>query len=174
MGNLSILETGISRIEIEEMETLMKSVDPFELIQSNRALGFKRGYNYGKYNEQLFEMAIDYVRGSWKETGDIIPSMAGLARYLSVTQGTLCNWKNDISKPEFKILTECLDSEQERITLNKGGSGEMSATIAKLVLAKHGYHDKSELAGFGGGPIETRNWTTTIVDPGKIENDAGN
>jgi hypothetical protein len=45
----------------------------------------------------------------------------------------------------------------------KGLSGDFNSAIAKLVLGKHGYHDRVESTGADGGPIQNK-WTIEIVD----------
>ena len=41
-------------------------------------------------------------------------------------------------------MLDCLMSHQARTALNEGASGGWSCVVAKLILAKHGYHDKHE------------------------------
>jgi len=170
MNNLVVINTLATNLEAEEQETLQKSISPFELIQSNRVLKYKSGYNPGKYNAQIYEMTCDYAEGRWHNAGDQFPSIVGLARYLKVSDRTIHNWRADVTKPEFSDIVDVLLSEQERIAFNKGSTGEMQSVITKIILTHRGYHDRVEHAGIGGGPIDMQ-WTTIIVDP-KLEDNA--
>lgn len=92
----------------------------------------------------------------WDQEGDVIPSIAGLALFLGVSRETVHTWRH-----EFEAFSDTLSrllSMQERITLNKGLTGDFTAPISKLVLHNHGYSDKAEstntLQGSNGGPIQ--------------------
>jgi hypothetical protein len=93
-----------------------------------------------KYNQDVFEKARDYVEGGYEELEQVIPSGAGLARHLGIARRTLFRWRDDF--PEFGELLEGMNSEQEMKCLNMGLNGTFTPVITKLILAKHGYHDK--------------------------------
>ena len=44
-------------------------------------------------------------------------------------------------------MLDALNELQERAMLNGGASGQINSSIAKLVLAKHGYHDRVDVDG---------------------------
>lgn len=71
-----------------------------------------------------------------------LPTKGGLARYLGVNRDTLYQWSKD--HPEFSDIMESLGAKQEDELINKGLSGDYNPTIAKVLLTKHGYHDKQE------------------------------
>lgn len=105
-----------------------------------------------KYTDQTCQQARDYIENYDKEE-DMIPSIAGLAVYLGVSRETIYDWASQEEKQDFSdILTQLL-ATQERILIGKGLSGKFNSTITKLVLGKHGYSEKKELSGDGGGPI---------------------
>lgn len=71
-----------------------------------------------------------------------IPTKGGLARYLGVSRDTLYEWAKQ--HEAFSDIMEWLGSEQEDRLINNGLSGAYNPTIAKLLLAKHGYSEKIE------------------------------
>lgn len=71
-----------------------------------------------------------------------IPTKGGLARYLGVSRDTLYEWSTQ--HEDFSDIMEWLGSEQEDRLINNGLSGSYNPTIAKLLLAKHGYSEKIE------------------------------
>lgn len=95
-----------------------------------------------KYSEEIQALADNYVDGGFIESGDIVPSRAGLALELNVSRETLTNWSN--SHSDFLGTLERLSFLQERISLNGGLKGDLNSTIVKLLLANHGYSEKSE------------------------------
>jgi len=96
-----------------------------------------------KYTPELVAEAKRYL-DQYAEEGDMIPSVAGLAVLLGVRRETCHVWAKEEGKEEFSnILGEIL-AKQERVLINKGLSGEFNSNITKLVLGKHGYHDKTD------------------------------
>ena len=69
-----------------------------------------------------------------------IPTKGGLARYLGVSRDTLYDWSSKYE--EFSYIMEQVSAEQEERLINNGLSGDYNPTIAKVLLTKHGYHDK--------------------------------
>ena len=96
-----------------------------------------------KYNEQMQAHADRYVF-DFNEQGDVIPSNAGLCCWLGISRSTLHEWSNTYA--EFSSTLEAIQSKQETMTLNKALVGEFNSTIAKLVLANHGYSDRQDIA----------------------------
>lgn len=95
-----------------------------------------------KYNAELQAKADEYVLFGYEEQGDLIPSLAGLCCYLGVVRSTAHDWRG--KHPEFSGTLEAIEVKQENIALNGALAGRLNATIAKLVLANHGYSDKIE------------------------------
>ena len=96
-----------------------------------------------KYGDDIQAKADAYVDGGFIESGDVVPSRAGLALELRVSRETLTNWER--VHPEFLGTLERLSWLQERISLNGGLKGELNSTIVKLLLANHGYSDRQEI-----------------------------
>jgi hypothetical protein len=95
------------------------------------------------YGDNILKMARGYLT-SFKDMGDVVPSIAGLACVLGVTRETCRAWSNDPSKAEFSAILEELAQRQERELLNNGLAGNFNAPITKMMLTKHGYSDKVE------------------------------
>ena len=120
-----------------------------------------------KYTPDLLEKAEDYLI-NYSESGDVIPSIEGLAEHLDVSRTCLYTWRSQADKIEFSYILDKLLEKQARVLINQGLKGEFNAAIAKLALGKHGYHDKqsTELSGPDGGAIESNvKWSILPVTP---------
>ena len=93
-----------------------------------------------KYNEDIQARADDYLQ-TYDSEGDVIPSIEGLSLRLGIARSTLYDWKSQDGHPISDTL-ELILAKQASLTLNKGLDTTFNATISKLVLANHGYHDK--------------------------------
>ena len=119
------------------------------------------------YSRELLEKAEAYVAGDYDciyKHG--IPSHLGICEALRISKTTLYEWASDEGKKEFSdILAQCL-AIQHNLLIGKGLSGDFNAAITKLVLGKHGYHEKVDQAvtGADGGPVKTdMTWTIKVV-----------
>lgn len=90
-------------------------------------------------NDELRAKAREYLFG-YEVQGDVIPSVAGLACWLGVSKSSIYLYGEQC--PEFSETLQAIQAKQETVTLNKGMTGDFNSTIAKLVLANHGYSDK--------------------------------
>ena len=88
---------------------------------------------------ELKEKARRYIF-DFEEQGDVIPSAAGLACWLGVSKSTIYLYGEKDS--DFSDTLDAIQTKQESLTLNRGMTGVFNSTIAKLVLANHGYSDK--------------------------------
>ena len=120
-----------------------------------------------KYTPELLEKAELYLT-DYKNSGDVIPSIEGLAEYLDVSRTCLYTWRDQADKVDFSYILSKLLEKQARVLINEGLKGEFNAAIAKLALGKHGYHDKqsTELSGPDGAAIKIKDvsFTFTPVD----------
>ena len=94
-----------------------------------------------KYNKDTIQKALEYIENH-KNYGDPVPIAAGLACELGVSKKTLYNWADE--HKDFLHTLDLLQSKQERMLAGGALEGELQATIAKLMLANHGYSDKQE------------------------------
>lgn len=88
-----------------------------------------------KANKYLFERPVD----------EVIPSIEGLADYLGITRTTIYDWESQEDKKEFSYIVEQVRHKQAKELVNKGLEGKFNASIAKVILTKHGYTDKQEI-----------------------------
>lgn len=103
--------------------------------------------------------ARDYLAGGYTIDGGVIPTVAGLACYLGVSRSTVNKWAvDDKGEGGFSDIVEGILSMQEFKLVNGGLKGDYNPTIAKLLLTKHGYSDKAEMAhehtGKDGAPMQ--------------------
>lgn len=95
-----------------------------------------------KYNEELQAKAEQYLY-DFSEQGDVVPSQAGLCCWLGIVRSTLQEW--DKIYPEFSATLGAISVKQENLALNRSLDGGFNSTIAKLLLANHGYSDAQKI-----------------------------
>jgi len=120
----------------------------------------------GRYltiNDEAKAKATQYLDTGYTDAHEVIPTIVGLAKYLGITRKTIYNWAE--ADQEFLHITERLMGEQELTLINKSLTGDLNTTISKLILGKHGYHDKTDatLSAPDGGPVAMIE--RVIVDP---------
>ena len=82
-----------------------------------------------------------------------LPSIEGLARFLQISKETIYQWEK--IHDDFSDVLHALRAEQADRLINNGLAGDYNPAIAKMLLTKHGYSDRTELSGPDGNPIET-------------------
>ena len=98
-----------------------------------------------KLTPELIQAARDYIdKDKWKDAGHVIPSVMGLNEVLNITNSTIYRWIEEGSK-EFKEILETIKEKQHRLLIEKGLMNDWNSNIVKLVLGKHGYHDKQDI-----------------------------
>ena len=124
-----------------------------------------------KYSTALLEKAQHYL-DNYEEYDEVIPSAVGLALVLDITRSTLYAWARDEDKKVFSHILDNINKKQEQVLLRKGLSNEFNSNITKLVLGKHGYHDRAQQEGTqvqviinrGGVVLKSGNDTLAIED----------
>jgi len=89
-------------------------------------------------------LADNYL-ASYETLGDKIPMLAGVAKQLNVTQRVLKLWMADDTKEGWADFVERLHDAAERVSVNRGLSGEFSPKLAQIILAQHGITEKQEV-----------------------------
>jgi hypothetical protein len=125
-----------------------------------------------EYSEAILKLADQYVTScedkiepvvsgesekftTYKEKIRVnLPTIEGLAIHLGIHKDTIYDWEKKY--PEFSDVINVLRGKQARELINKGLSGDYNPIIAKLLLTKHGYTDKSELDQTVKGSITFR------------------
>lgn len=122
------------------------------------AKGNQNRTGHNKYTPELIKKVRSYLE-NFKDFDDVIPSMVGLSRAIGIPRNTFYLWiknskdeacKDDERLHEIVQLFAQINDEQERTLLNGGLGGSFNPAIAKLVLGKHGYHDKQDSNIQGG------------------------
>lgn len=120
-----------------------------------------------EYTTAMLEKVEQYIAGGYRECGDVIPSVAGLAIELGLSRSGVYKWIEDESKPEFAELIDRLKHVQERELVNNGLSGTFHPQITKVILARHGYSEKQEIdhTSSDGSMAQKHNVTIELVKP---------
>jgi len=124
-----------------------------------------------KYSTALLEKAQHYL-DHYEEYDEVIPSAVGLALVLDITRSTLYAWARDEDKKVFSHILDNINKKQEQVLLRKGLNNEFNSNITKLVLGKHGYHDRPQqgdsqiqvIVNRGGVVLKSGNDTLAIED----------
>ena len=95
-----------------------------------------------KYSQEMVDKSYEYIN-DYEIHGDMIPSIEGLAEVLELHRDTLYDWAKQDSK-EFSDILGMLIQKQQKVLINNGLSNTFNSAITKLVLGKHGFHDKME------------------------------
>jgi len=103
------------------------------------------------YNQEILEKTQEYIDSCKdidedKEAGIKakvkLPSIEGLAYYIKVHKDTIYEWCKE--HKEFSDVINDLRAIQADRLLNNGLAGTYNPTIAKVLLTKHGYTEKTE------------------------------
>jgi len=101
------------------------------------------------YGPVLLQRAREYLQDPLvDEDGnfgwEVVHTLEGLAHRLGITTTTVQDWASQPEKPEFSVLVDQIRELQRRELLNNSLRGGFNPAIAKLMLAKHGYIDRTE------------------------------
>jgi hypothetical protein len=94
-----------------------------------------------KYSAAVQKKADDYVISL--PTGQVVHTVEGLADHLDVHRDTLYAWRDQ--HPEFSDTLDRVLKKQAVSLINNGLMGDFNSAIAKLMLANHGYRERSEV-----------------------------
>lgn len=101
------------------------------------------------FNEQILKDSWDYVKEFANDSGKgenlkvNLPTIEGLALFLEISRSTLYLWQKE--HKEFSDIIEVLQQKQATVLINNALGGHYNSTIAKVLLTKHGYTDKTEV-----------------------------
>tara|TARA_R110000868_G_scaffold267507_1_gene526807 strand:+ start:15 stop:434 length:420 start_codon:yes stop_codon:yes gene_type:complete len=95
------------------------------------------------YLPEYADIAYEYSENTWKDCGDLIPTIERLAKVLGHTVKGLRDWGNKYE--DFGASLDAIKETQKIVLFNGSLGGEYNATIAKLILsANHGMSEKTE------------------------------
>ena len=107
-----------------------------------------------KYTPELLDKCYTYLE-KWEEIGspfkDKIPSHIALSEYIGISSTYMYEWAKHEDKKEFSEILEKVNKLQQRILINGGLSNDFNSNITKLVLGKHGFHEKQDQNITGDG-----------------------
>ena len=95
-----------------------------------------------KWSKELEAQAYEYIK-DYQKHGHMIPSIEGLAIVLDLHRDTLYDWAKQDDKQFSDILGKLLNSQEFWLVQN-GLNNTFNSAITKLVLGKHGYHEKMD------------------------------
>ena len=101
------------------------------------------------FNQEIINDSWNYVQEFANDSGKgeslkvNLPTIEGLALYLEISRSTLYLWQKE--HKEFSDIIEVLQQKQATVLINNALGGHYNSTIAKVLLTKHGYTDKTEI-----------------------------
>lgn len=126
------------------------------------------------YTEDLVREAWSYAYGGWEKEGHPFPSVVGLCKVINRSRSIIYKWAQDPNKEFLDILSH-INENQELVAWEKGLTNTYNASLVKLLLGKHGYHDKQDNTHSGpdGQPIKTEStWTVLPVKSNASNSDS--
>lgn len=105
----------------------------------------RRASTYGPHKIKQANAYLDSFIDPKGRPNNVIPNISGLALAIGITRSTAYEWLKHDDKPEYKKVIDRMNCVQEDLTLKYGLTGIFNASIAKMVLGKHGYSDKAEI-----------------------------
>lgn len=95
-----------------------------------------------KYNDDLQDKADTYLH-TLEDRKEVVATAVGLAVFLDICRDTMYAW--EAKYPAFSYTLKSINTNQELKLVNGSLSGALNSNIAKLMLANHGYSDKSSV-----------------------------
>lgn len=96
------------------------------------------------YKPEILEKAKAYIQ-NYKELGDAIPMVEGLAVELGVSRDTIYDWASQEDKQEFSDIVNTLRASKSRALQNGGITKQFDGRISALLLGHEGYRDKKDI-----------------------------
>lgn len=97
-----------------------------------------------KYTEDMPDKVQGYIDG-YKEKGHPIPTIEGLSLILGISRETIYAWCKQEEKKHFSDMVEQLLATQSHELVANGLEGKFNASITKLMMHNHGYHEQSKV-----------------------------
>lgn len=130
-----------------------------------RSFGKHPGGRPPIYCDEILEKARAYIENWHKE--EALPQIASLALILGVKRETIREWAT--SHEEFSTIYSDLMAAQEKELISRGLKSEFNSPLTKLILTKHGYHDRVEQAIYTPKPGDSAPWEILPVAGRTIE-----
>lgn len=120
-----------------------------------------------KWSEELEVKALDYINNYKDLTDHSVPSVVGLCAYINIAKSTVYDW-SEKNIGQFSDIVCNLLEKQELGLINGGLSGDYNSSISKLMLTKHGYHDKLDQ----DNTSSDNSMTPVTLDTSKLSDEA--
>ncbi len=109
------------------------------------------------WTKEIQDKAWEYANGGWETQGDAVPMVVGLCSYIGRSQTSIYKWAKDEDK-QFADIVKDIGEKQQQELFNHSLRGDYNASMAKLMLTKHGYSDKVDSDVTSGGKHVKNEW----------------
>ena len=109
------------------------------------------------WSKEVEAKAWEYADGGWQSQGDAVPMVVGLCLYIDRSQSTIYEWEKHEDKQFSDIIKKIKETQQIEL-FNQSLTGKYNASMAKLMLTKHGYSDKVDSDVTSGGKTIANEW----------------
>jgi hypothetical protein len=97
-----------------------------------------------EFTDELQEQAWAYIDEYKTKHGHEFPSVVGLCAVINRGKSTIYDWAARDDN-QFSDILAAIKERGELVLLNGSLRGDLNSNIAKLVLGKHGYHERQEV-----------------------------
>lgn len=105
----------------------------------------KRGFGRPtKVTPELISKAWEYVRQTGEFSYQLVPTIEGLSLAIKVDRTTIYDWEKNDANAEFSNIVKELRASQAEKLIQNALLGRYNPMIAKLMLSKHGYVERTE------------------------------
>lgn len=98
-----------------------------------------RPTDYGPSILQKAERYLLEFKDNKADSGEEVPTIAGLARYLNLSRDTIYDWVKDPDKKEFSDIVNRIHADREILLISGGLKGKYNPTITALMMGQLGY-----------------------------------
>jgi len=105
-----------------------------------------------KLTQQILDDARTYLDENSTFMSTMLPTIEGLALYLHVHRDTLYAWRESDEAFSY-ILEELLQAQAQKLMQN-GLQKRYDSGLARLLLSKHGYIEKTEVDNNLSGAVQ--------------------
>ena len=112
------------------------------------------------YKPEYNDLAIQYIT-DYASHDHAVPSVVGLATVIGCAEKTLYNWGH--SNPEFLHTLGDIVSAQKFALTNGGLKNEFNSNICKLMMANHGFSERTQDVTGHNWNDEENKWEVEIT-----------
>jgi len=115
-----------------------------------------------KLDDALILRAIEYIKQHDMEVTTHLPTIEGLAYFLNIRRDTLYEWEKE--NDAFSDILENIRQLQANKLIQNSIVNKYNPTIAKMMLSKYGYVEKTEVDQHHTGEVQ---FTNDVPRPSK-------